>query len=344
MAKNITKQRRIVSSMLALVFVVTLLILSSINNIPNNIALLESAFFSQTINSTTSGTTNENIILNFGVFDNLDVSDKQNLMSQSLAVFNSKKTDLIAEYNAQILTEPAEDQQFYAGKFSVNALIEGDQVIFRLTYTSQAAWQFFTAKSGYTYTPDIVYRLLDYSRYDRKEKIGSVSSIGGTEQYLADYIKVLAYDIVNTHDAELLNNLQVKSVYAYVTAYRRRHTNADVTSLFSNAYFHQWDTSSSENIAFFINYPRIEIWYILSLSLALTVIAVVMFISFINKDKEDQNTLKVKRIVLEPENEKEEIFEPAEKEEQIKKPKRKKQEDDKEPKTENKKRIETKDE
>ena len=249
-----------------------------------DIALLESAFFSQTISSTTSGSTTENIILNFAALDGLNAQDKQTLMSSSLSTFTSKKTDLVNEYNAKILAEPITQQPYYAGQFSVSTLTEGDQVIFRITYNSQAAWQFFTSKSGYSYTPVNVYRFFDYSRYDRQEKIGSVSTIGGQEQYLADYLKDLAYDEVDTFDTNLLENLEVKSVYAYVTLYRRRHTNADEISFYNESFFHQWDTTTSEDIAFYVNYPRVEIWYILSLALALSVVGVVTLISYFKND------------------------------------------------------------
>ena len=251
---------------------------------PNtNISIIENTFYSHTIYSLSGGKVTENIVINF---DALQLTPLE-LEAEIFSVFNLSlqvKTLLESELGQKLTASFEPD--FTTQDYAVATEKKGNKIAFTIYYYSQKSWQFFNKLTNESAKPEIVYRLFDLTRIDRSDMVGTVTSLGGQEEYFGNYFKNRVFALINSNDDTLLSTLEIKSVYAYATQYSRRRTNAPMLAYFENLYFHIWDTSDNNaNFAFWYNLARVESWYVLSLILAFGTAITVFVVSKLKKDK-----------------------------------------------------------
>lgn len=295
MAKStMGKHKRIIISSIVMVFLLVSFLVGTLNFEAGSTQILENAFFTDTIYTSSSGQVKEAILVNYSNIPNLTEVQKADLISLTNTLFDSNKTALLNEYSNKLSLETQEIKDEYSGKVSIAVETQEDNVIFQINFETQAVWEYFTSISGYSYTPITTQQFFTYTKYDRQEMIGAVSTLSGAEGYFANYLKIETYSLVDDYDDTLLPTVEIVSAYTYVTPYRRRHSNANEIAKVNTVYYHQWNTTNISDIIFFTTIAKVEVWYIISLAAAFLIVGVILTISFVkNARKKEEPTLKI---------------------------------------------------
>ena len=168
--------------------------------------------------------------------------------------------------------------------FAVATERKNNKIAFTIYFYTQDAWNFFNSFGNGENKPEIVERLFSYTRIDRKDMIGTIIAVDGTEEYFGNYLKNYNFDTVNSEDNTLISSQTTTSVYSYATPYSRRKSNAPYVATYEGSYFHMWDTTNEGvEFEFWYNLARVESWYILSLIIAFVTVIIILIVSHFKK-------------------------------------------------------------
>lgn len=278
---SMKKQTRFLSIFFGLIIFAT--ILSGCQKINATVSLIENTFYTHTIYSQSNGKVTENIVINFDVFNRTatEINSVVNLAFQNCLI---QKSLLEIKLSQQI--SESEQTEVTVENFAVATERKNNKIAFTIYYYTLEAWNFFNTFSGQINTPEIIERLFDYTRIDRKDMIGTVAFVDGEEQYFGNYLKSLIFDLIDNEDNTLISSQTVKSLYSYATSYSRRKSNAPYVASYEGLYFHIWDTTNvNVEFEFWYNLARVESWYILSLIIALSTVVTIFVVSHFKKEK-----------------------------------------------------------
>lgn len=261
------------------------LILSACTNYNMQASLLENAYFSHTIYISSSGSIAEKFILNFDTI-NVTQPEKQSLLNFSLILFNEQKNNLSSYINNKLQNESQEVKDIVNENFSFSIESQGNKLIFDAEFANSKVWSYFVAPQLQN---NIENHYFYYSRIDYLSETGIIYLDGENEILFAEHLKEVSLDLVEIYG----DLIQIKSVYTYVTPYKRRHSNADEIAYINGYYFHEWNTTSQANIVMYVNLAKVGVWYILAQFLAFFTVGIVFLISYIKKENHSNFEMEI---------------------------------------------------
>ncbi len=242
----------------------------------NNLSIISKSFYTHSVLQTSGNqTVTETFMVNLKFIPGIEPSVKEDLAVDMLAFFQSKQNELQNEYDLKFEEETNPAIKIFAQQWSSLVKREEDNIFIKNTFQNNNVWKYFTAQNN-TNESERIYRFWDYINIDRKEKVGTLTQLGGTLNFFGDFLKTETFNkIVSDYPTIEIEELEVGSSYCYITPYHRRHSNADNLGIFQGYYYHQWNTENETFIEFYTIHARAEIWYSLALGTTFLTIGII---------------------------------------------------------------------
>lgn len=270
-----------------------------------NLSLVNNSFFTHSIVFSPDGQNiTELVYTDFSKLENVTNQKKDELLGKVFDMFVAEKTTLDNEYKQLLLSEGVEISSRHQGKYSLTVLKQDDSVSFKLAFQKPETWKYFSSRNGASDRITYEYEFFTYRRVDGNSPVGAIKVVNQNDVLFGDYLKDKVKEILLEESESLANQLDQKSVYAYVTSYRRRHSNADMIGSLQGYYYHQWQMDDQINFKIYTTHPRAEIWYLFALALAFVVIGVLYLVSYIKTPKNIKANAGEAQIIIEEEPEK----------------------------------------
>ncbi|MGI5841987.1 MAG: hypothetical protein ACOX6H_01675 [Christensenellales bacterium] len=277
--------------LVALVLVAGSFLLASCGVASYDLSLTNDAVFSHLVVRSGENTL-ETFTFNANALTLLSPSQKADIIDEVFALFQSEGQNLHLEIQNRLADDEAVKNAFLQNTESFRIGIEDARVFFIISYKSNDIWAAVSAKSE----PQQVITekvFLTITKYDRDEKIGTVKVAGNQELYFADFLIETSKQLFSSQASEVYDNVLVKSSYTYATTSKRRHTNADVLAYSQGFYYHQWDTSTQNDVSFYYTNANAGVWYGFAIFVGFLTLGIVF-----GKVKLDERREKLKLIAV----------------------------------------------
>lgn len=316
MEKIINKKNKVMVALTVFFMLLMMVVLSACTTTGREFEIFNNTLYSHLVIKGTNET-DENFRLNYSATNWVSEQEKQNFVDATKEFFDDFSTMLNVHYQSLLQAKNFEESTIPSAFASV--INENDNLVVVVKFPNAEIWKQVSLKNGLIANTQTKTDFLTYSIIDTVEKLGSVITVGGVDQFVGDYFfEELNEFLTQENYSNVLASLQIKNVFGYVTASKKLHSNSDSLGNMSGRYFHFWDLTNLQDarLEFSSTYPRVEVWYIMAIALALFVLSAVFFISYFKKEsfqdpkfntklhKEDiASTQKAENVILTEENE-----------------------------------------